>query len=136
IQIADSRVYVADEFPASPVRAPKGSTSVALHLYLPDADATCARAVSAGAKVVMPLMDAFWGDRYGQVQDPFGHVWSIATHQKALTPEEMQKAGDEFMASMPPPRPAPSARKKTAKPKAKPKAKAKAKAKKAARKRR
>jgi PhnB protein len=123
IQIADSRVYIADEFPGGPVRSPQGSTAVVLHVYVPDADATCARALSAGATVVMPLMDAFWGDRYGQVRDPFGHVWSLATHKKDLSPEEMQKAGDEFMASMPPSKPAAASRKKTAKPKPRPKAK-------------
>jgi uncharacterized glyoxalase superfamily protein PhnB len=131
IQIVDSRVYLGDEFPGGPVRSPQGSTPVVLHLYVPDVDAAFARAVSAGAKVVMPLMDAFWGDRYGQVGDPFGHIWSIATHKKDVSPEEMQKAGDEFMASMPARKPASAPRKKaTAKPKARRKAK------KAARKRR
>jgi PhnB protein len=114
MQISDSRVYLADEFPASPARAPKDSSSVVLHLYVPDADALCARAVSAGAKVVMPLMDAFWGDRYGQVRDPFGHVWSIATHKEDLTPEEMQKAGEAAMTAMPHPRPAKAPQKKKA----------------------
>ena len=61
------------------------------------------RAVAAGAKVAMPLMDQFWGDRYGIVSDPFGHKWSIATHIKDMSFEEMQRAGDEAMANMPPP---------------------------------
>jgi PhnB protein len=134
MQISDSRVFIADEFPGGPVRSPKESTSVVMHLYVPDADATFARAVAAGAKVAMPLMDAFWGDRYGQVRDPFGHVWSIATHKQDLSPEEMQKAGEAAMSAMPAPRPAKaSGRKKPSKPKAR---KAKAKGKKAARKRR
>lgn len=66
----------------------KGSP-VVLHLYVADADATLAQAVTAGAKVVMPLADMFWGDRYGRVEAPFGHRWSIATHQRDATPEEL-----------------------------------------------
>jgi PhnB protein len=135
MQIEDCRVYLADEFPGGPVRAPKGSTSVVMHLYVPDADAACARAVAAGAKVAMPLTDAFWGDRYGQVKDPFGHVWSIATHKVDLTPEQMMKAGEQAMAAMPPPRPARSASRKKARA-SKPKSKPKAKSRKASRKRR
>ena len=61
------------------------------------------RAVAAGAKVAMPLMDQFWGDRYGIVSDPFDHKWSIATHTKDMSFEEKQRAGDEAMANMPPP---------------------------------
>ena len=59
---------------------------------MPDADAAVARAVEAGARVVMPVADQFWGDRYGQVEDPFGHRWSIATHQRDLTPEQIRAA--------------------------------------------
>jgi uncharacterized glyoxalase superfamily protein PhnB len=138
IQISDSRVYLADEFPGGPVRAPKDGTSVVLHLYVPDADASFARALSAGATVAMPLMDMFWGDRYGQVRDPFGHVWSIATHKEDLSPEEMRKAGEAAMAAMAEHRPptASAARKASrTKPKAKAKA-AKGKSKKTAGKRR
>jgi hypothetical protein len=61
--------------------------------------------VDAGATVVMPLMDAFWGDRYGMVCDPFGHLWGIATHKQDLTPEEMEKARDAAMAQMGCPQP-------------------------------
>ncbi len=129
LQIADSLVYLADEFPQGGAKAPRGSTSVVMHLYVPDADSACARAVAAGAKVTMPLMDAFWGDRYGQVTDPFGHVWSIATHKQDLTPQQMMKAGEAAMAAMAPPKPARSAGKKKASPR-------RAKSKKAARKRR
>ena len=111
IQIADSLVFLADEFPQGGTRAPRGSASVLMHLYVPDADASFARAVAAGAKVMMPLMDMFWGDRYGQVTDPFGHVWSIATHKQDLTPEQMIKASEAAMAAIPPP-PKPAARKK------------------------
>lgn len=99
IRIGDSAVMLADEFPEwAPRRSPTalGQTSVTIHLYVPDADAVFKRAVDAGAAVVMPMNDAFWGDRYGQVADPFGHQWSIATHQHDPTPEEMAKAMAEM----------------------------------------
>ena len=69
----------------------KGSP-VTLHLYVEDVDAFVKRAVDAGAKLTMPVADMFWGDRYGKIEDPFGHQWSIGTHQRDVTPEEMQKA--------------------------------------------
>jgi PhnB protein len=59
---------------------------------LPDVDAFTAQAVGAGAKVTMPIADMFWGDRYGQLEDPFGHRWSVATHVRDMSPEEMQQA--------------------------------------------
>jgi uncharacterized glyoxalase superfamily protein PhnB len=96
IRIGDSVVMLCDEFPemGGGCRSPKalGSTCVTLHLYVNDADATFNRAVQAGATATAPLTDMFWGDRYGKVTDPFGHEWSIATHVKDVTPEEMQKA--------------------------------------------
>ncbi|HVE06711.1 MAG TPA: VOC family protein, partial [Paraburkholderia sp.] len=64
-----------------------------------DVDATVAQAVAAGAKVTMPVADMFWGDRYGQLEDPFGHRWSVATHKRDLTREEMQAAMQEMMKS-------------------------------------
>ncbi len=67
-------------------------TPVTLHLYVEDADAAFDRAVKAGAKAIMPLKNMFWGDRYGVVEDPFGHRWSIATHIRDVTPDEMQDA--------------------------------------------
>jgi uncharacterized glyoxalase superfamily protein PhnB len=66
---------------------------VTIHLYVTDADATFARAVEAGATVTMPLADMFWGDRYGMLEDPFGHSWSIASHREDLTKEQMQERG-------------------------------------------
>ena len=71
-----------------------------LHLYVPDADAAFARALEAGATVRMPLEDAFWGDRYGKVIDPFGHEWGIATHVKDMTDDEVRQAADAWMANM------------------------------------
>lgn len=94
LKIGDSCVMLMDEFPepnACPTFSPlalKG-TPVSLHLYVADADAAFAQAVAAGATVVMPLADMFWGDRYGVVDDPFGHRWSIATHQHDYTPEQV-----------------------------------------------
>ena len=72
-------------------KALKGSP-VTLHIFVKDADAFAERAVAAGAKVTMPIADMFWGDRYGQLQDPFGHNWSVATHVRDLTPAEIKKA--------------------------------------------
>jgi PhnB protein len=96
IAIGDSHVFLADEFPEySGDRAPvEGKSPVTLHLYVPDADTAFNQAVSAGAKVRMPLENAFWGDRYGQVVDPFGHIWAIATHVEDLTPEEMMRRAE------------------------------------------
>lgn len=93
IRIGDSIVMVVDEFPEMGGTAPvtlKG-TPVLMHLYVKDADAVFAQATQAGASVRLPLQDMFWGDRYGQLADPFGHVWSVATHRRDLTPEEVKK---------------------------------------------
>jgi len=94
MKIGDSTLMLVDEMLEYGAKSPKtlNGSPVTIHLYVEDADATFARAVSAGAKVTMPLADQFWGDRYGQVEDPFGHKWSIATHQRDVTPEEMQEA--------------------------------------------
>jgi PhnB protein len=92
LSIGDSVVMLNDLFPefgAKPITpAPWPFT---LHLYVPDADATFAQATAAGCTVKMPLADQFWGDRYGQVQDPAGFTWSIATHKENPTPEEMAR---------------------------------------------
>jgi PhnB protein len=101
IRIGDSRLMLADAFPAYGSNDPltlKG-TAVVIHLYVDDADAVWERATAAGAKPTMPLADAFWGDRYGQVEDPFGHRWSIATHQRDVSMDEMQAALKEMLAS-------------------------------------
>ena len=92
LQIGDSRLFLADEFPGHCVVGPNGGGSpVTIHLYVTDADATFARAVEAGATVAMPLADMFWGDRFGKLIDPFGHHWSIAEHLEDLTPAQMQE---------------------------------------------
>lgn len=102
IRIGDSVVMLNDEFPDWGKLGPmtlKGSP-VTIHLYVKDADAFVDRAVSAGAKVTMPLMDAFWGDRYGTLEDPFGHHWSVATHVRDVTPGEMERASQQMFSSM------------------------------------
>jgi PhnB protein len=91
LQIGDSKVMLADEFPEQGCLGPVGHSPVTLHLYVTDADAAFERAVEAGATVRMPLADMFWGDRYGQVVDPFGHSWSIAEHLEDLTPDQMEE---------------------------------------------
>jgi len=92
--IGDSPVMLMDEFKECGGLSPKSlnGTPVTLHLYVEDADAAFDRAVKAGAKAIMPLENMFWGDRYGVVEDPFGHRWSIATHIRDVAPDEMQDA--------------------------------------------
>jgi PhnB protein len=103
LRIGDSMLMLNEEFPEMGGLSPlsTGGTGVTIHIYTEDVDAAFNRAVSAGAQVKMPLMDQFWGDRYGIIADPFGHKWSIATHTKDMSPEEMQHAQDEAMAKMP-----------------------------------
>jgi uncharacterized glyoxalase superfamily protein PhnB len=94
LKIGDSHLMLVDEFPEMDCHSPqslKGSP-VHLHVYVPDVDAAFKKAVAAGATASMPVTDMFWGDRYGKVTDPFGHKWSIATHQKDMTPAEIAKA--------------------------------------------
>ena len=101
IKVGDSSVFIADEFlemggGGSPKKL--GGTAVTLALYVTDADKAWKQALDAGAKVVVPIEDMFWGDRYGILEDPFGHSWSISTHVKDVTEEEMRKAGAEAFA--------------------------------------
>ena len=93
IRIGDSAVMLVDESPECGMLSPKSlkGSAVTIHLYVENADATIESAVNAGAKITMPVQDMFWGDRYGQIEDPFGHSWSVATHTRDLSPEEMQK---------------------------------------------
>jgi len=94
LRIGNSCIMLAEESPQWKSFGPKSlnGTPVTLHLYVEDADSFAKHAVDAGAKLVMPVSDAFWGDRYGQVEDPFGHRWSIATHVKDMTAEEIKNA--------------------------------------------
>jgi len=91
IKVGNSRIMLADEFPDMDARGPKsiGGSPVSIHLYVKDADKTFAKAVKAGAKVKHPLEDKFYGDRTGSVEDPYGHIWHVATHKEDLTMEEI-----------------------------------------------
>jgi len=93
LEIGDSVVMLADEYPELGVRGPRtfGGSPVALSIYVADVDATIARAVEAGATLIRPVEDRFYGDRLGQIEDPFGHVWSVQTHIEDVSPEEMQR---------------------------------------------
>lgn len=98
LKVGGGHVFLNDQF-GEASRNPKalGGSPVTLHLYVEDVDAVFARAVEAGAEVTMPVMDAFWGDRYGRLRDPYGHEWSLATHVRDLTPEEITRAAaDRF----------------------------------------
>jgi PhnB protein len=103
LKIGDSMVMVVDEFPEWHSLSPLSlnGSPVTLHIYTADADAAFAKAVAAGAQPTMPMMDAFWGDRYGQLTDPYGHKWSIATHKKNPTQEELRAAAQKAFAEMP-----------------------------------
>lgn len=94
LQIGDSTVMLSDEFPEMGAVSPQSlnGTTVGIFLCVEDVDAVFKKAVGSGAKVLMPVADMFWGDRFGKVADPFGHQWQIATHKEDLTPEEMAKS--------------------------------------------
>jgi len=102
LKIGDSILLFSDESlgpqPCSPLSL--GGTSVTVHIYVKDVDALFNQALAAGSKVIMPVMDAFWGDRYGMLEDPFGHRWSIATHKEDLAPAEIEKRGEAAFAEM------------------------------------
>ncbi len=102
IQIGDSFVMMSDEFPTMGMKSPAtlGGTAVTLHLYVEDSDKIFKQAVDAGAVITMPIMDSFWGDRFGTVMDPYGHSWAIATHKIDMTPDGLRKAGEEYFASL------------------------------------
>ena len=93
VQIGESRVMLADEFPEMDFRSPHsiGGTAVSLHLYVEDVDAVVKQAVAAGAKVIRPVQDQFYGDRLGTLADPYGHVWHVSTHKEDVSTEELQR---------------------------------------------
>jgi PhnB protein len=101
IKVGDSPIMLADEHPEMGYRGPQalGGTPVSLLIYVPDVDSRFQQAVAAGAKVLRPLTDQFYGDRSGTLADPFGHVWTIATHKEDVSMEEMNRR----MATMKPP---------------------------------
>jgi len=102
IRVGDSRIMLGEEWPDQRVLAPSsaGAATSSLYLYVADVDAAFKRAVSAGAKALMPVTDMFWGDRFGQVEDPSGHRWGLATHVEDPSPEEITRRQREFFASM------------------------------------
>jgi PhnB protein len=102
LEIGDSLVMLSDPFPQASTAPPKelGGTSASVFMYVEDVDAVVKKAVDAGATVTMEVADQFWGDRFGSVQDPFGHVWSIATHVEDVPPEEMAGRAEAAMAAM------------------------------------
>lgn len=102
MQIGDSRFMLSDEFPERDALSPRsrGGATGGFLIYVPDVDAAIDRAVKAGATVVQPPEDQFWGDRMGTVLDPFGHKWMLGTHKEDVAPEELQRRGEEWARSM------------------------------------
>ena len=93
IRLGNSLIMLSDEFPEFGGKAPEslGGSPVSIHLYVEDVDAFAEKAVAAGARELKPVADQFYGDRSGQLQDPYGHLWWVATHKEDVAPEEMQK---------------------------------------------
>jgi PhnB protein len=100
LEVGDSRIMLSDPFPQSSTRPPKelGGTSVSVFMYVEDVDAVVKQAVDAGATVTMEVADQFWGDRFGTITDPFGHVWNVATHVEDVPPEEIAERAKTAMA--------------------------------------
>ena len=98
MKIGSGRIMLSDEYPEMDVRSPEtiGGSPVMMHLYVEDVDATFAQAVAAGAKVVRPLEDQFYGDRAGKLVDPFGHSWFLATHKEDVAPEEIKRRAEKM----------------------------------------
>lgn len=103
LALGDSKIMLADEFPEIGFKSPRtyGGTGVTIHLYVDDVDKVFKRAVKAGALERQPVTDQFYGDRSGQLEDPFGHVWNLATHVEDMTPQEMKRRGREYMKKNP-----------------------------------
>ena len=101
LMIGDSPVMLSDEHPDMNILSPRtiGNSPVSMHIYVPDTDAVCARAVEAGATLMRPVTDQFYGDRVGHLEDPFGHRWSVSTAGKQMTKEELLALWDKMMNS-------------------------------------
>jgi uncharacterized glyoxalase superfamily protein PhnB len=97
LRIGDSSFFLADAMGSEQTRGPEHYVTTSLYLYVSDCDVVFNKADKAGCDVIMPLEDAFWGDRTGELKDPYGHLWSIATHKWDLSPEEMKKAEEEWL---------------------------------------
>ena len=102
LEIGDSLVMLSDPFPHATTRPPKelGGTSGSVFMYVEDVDAVVKKAVDEGATITMEVADQFWGDRFGSVRDPYGHVWGVATHVEDVPPEEMAERAKAAMAAM------------------------------------
>ena len=98
LRFGDSALMLADEFPELGIVSPQtlGGTYMALHLLVDDVDRVWEQALEAGAEVFRPLQDSFWGERAGQVIDPFGHRWGLAQHVRDVSPEELVRAAEEM----------------------------------------
>lgn len=103
LQVGDSRLFICDEFPEWDALSPetRGGNTGAFYLYVENSDAAFDRAVSAGAKVIMPVSDTFWGDRVGAISDPYGHKWNFSTHVRDVTEEEMAAAAEQYCSGEP-----------------------------------
>ncbi|MEU9372893.1 VOC family protein [Streptomyces sp. NPDC048255] len=104
LELGNSIIMLADEYPDMGFRSPKavGGTPVTLHVYVEDVDAVFADALARGATQLSPVKNEFYGDRSGQIEDPFGHRWNISTHVEDVPPEEMEKRAEEAAQSMGP----------------------------------
>jgi uncharacterized glyoxalase superfamily protein PhnB len=100
IKIGDAHIMMNDEVMGVRSAQSLGGSPISFYLYVEDADAAFRRAIAAGGKQIVPVTDMFWGDRMGNFEDPFGHRWTIATHVKDVTPEEMKQGQDDFMKQM------------------------------------
>jgi PhnB protein len=102
LEIGDSLVMLSDPSPQASTKPPKelGGTSASIFMYVEDVDAVVKQAVDAGARIEMEIANQFWGDRFGTVADPFGHLWSIATHVEDVPAEEMAERAKAAMATM------------------------------------
>jgi PhnB protein len=102
LKIGDSITLLSDEFPMGKCRSPKsiGGSAAMMHIYTEDVDRVFNQAISAGVAAIIPIMDMFWGDRYGELIDPYGHIWSVATHKQDLSQEEIQRAGEALFKEM------------------------------------
>ncbi len=102
LKIGDSQLMLADEFPGMGTPSPQalGGSPVVLNIYVEDVDTLFNQSVAAGAKVTMPLADQFWGDRYGQIVDPFGHHWALGSHVEDVAPEEMERRANAMFSEM------------------------------------
>lgn len=101
MQIGNSQIMISDEYPEIDVLGPqsRGGSTVGLHLYVEDVDAVFDKAVAAGAKVVRPVSDQFYGDRSGKLADPFGHVWFVSTRKENVSAEQVEKRYEELKSS-------------------------------------